>query len=174
MVFGHGKSALVTGASSGIGRALALALAREGLDVLLVGRDKGRLEQVMREAGACARFLVADLATQEGIDHVAAFGPNQLDVLVHSAGYYVRTTVASTSLAEWCKSDGINLHAPMLLTAAFLPRLIAAQRQVVFINSSAGLSSGTHGVAAYSASKHALKAAADCLRQEVNAAGSAS
>ena len=169
-VMQRGQHALVTGAGSGIGRAIALALAAEGVRVTLVGRDAAKLGAVAVEAGGEAALVAADLATEEGIATVAEAAGPILHLLVHSAGRHVRGPVGSLSLAEWQQLDAINLHAPMRLTAACLGRLQAAGGQIVVVNSTVVLHAAPN-VAAYAAGKQALKAATDALRQEVNASG---
>jgi short-subunit dehydrogenase len=164
-----GKTALVTGASSGIGRAVAVALAQRGLDVHLVGRREDALRAVSEEAGG-AFVIAADLATEEGRRAVVRSVRSPLHVLVHSAGAYFRGSVAEIDAQAWAALDAVNLHAPLLLTATCLPALKAGEGHVVFINSTAGIQSGPN-VSAYSAGKHALRAAADALRQEVNRDG---
>ena len=165
-----GQAALVTGAGSGIGAAVATALAAEGMRLFLVGRRSEPLEALAARLGGTVTPLPADLTTEEGRAQVARRMPAELYVLVHSAGAYLQAPWATTSAAEWSRLDAVNLHAPMLLTAACLPRLRAAEGQVVFINSTAGLRAGA-GTGAYAAGKHALRAAADALRAEVNADG---
>ena len=164
------RQALVTGAGSGIGRAIALALLADGMHVWLVGRDQRKLAQVAENAKGCACVISADLSRSEEIARVAAALGPRLDVLVHSAGSYLRGDLASLDGEQWEALDSINVRAPLLLTSACLPRLRAAQGQIVFVNSSAGLRASA-GIGAYSAGKHALRAAADALRQEVNADG---
>ncbi len=165
-----GQTALVTGAGSGIGAALAAALAAEGMRLFLVGRRAAPLDELAARLGGPVVPIPADLATEEGRAEVALSLPAELHVLIHSAGAYLRSPWAATTAAAWRAMDAINLHAPMLLTAACLPRLRAAAGQVVFINSTAGLTTGD-GTGAYAAGKHALRAAADALRAEVNADG---
>jgi short-subunit dehydrogenase len=162
--------ALVTGASGGIGRAIAAALAARGLRVVLTGRDSARLEQANRDAGAKNSVLVADLTTEAGRAAAANCTHPELHVLIHSAGEYARCDVSALSADQWRALDAINLHAPMLLTAACMPQLRAASGQIVFINSSAALSASA-GLSAYAAGKRGLQAAADALRQEVNSDG---
>jgi NADP-dependent 3-hydroxy acid dehydrogenase YdfG len=89
---------------------------------------------------------------------------------VPAPGSYARTPVETLSASTWRALDAVNLHAPLLLVASCLPQLRAAQGQVVFINSSAGQRAPA-GLAAYAGGKHALRAAADALRQEVTADG---
>ncbi len=164
-----GGSAVVTGAGSGIGRAVAVALAHAGMRVILAGRTAELLRET---AGLCGggEVVVADLATEAGVEAVARVAPAALPVLVHSAGLYLRHSVADTAAPDWGAIHLVNVQAPMRLTAACLPALRAAAGYVVFINSTAGLRAGA-GTGAYAASKHALRAAADALRQEVNADG---
>lgn len=165
-----GQAALVTGAGSGIGAALATALAAEGMRLFLVGRRAKPLDELAARLGGPITPLPADLATEEGRAQVVQRMPAQLHLIVHSAGAFLQAPWATTSATEWRRLDAVNLHAPMLLTAACLPQLRAAAGQVVFINSTAGLRAGA-GTGAYAVGKHALRAAADALRAEVNADG---
>ena len=166
----QGQQALVTGAGSGIGRAIALALAAEGMRLTLVGRDAATLKAVAAAAGGAGAVVPADLATEAGIAAAAdALGPD-LHVLVHSAGMHLRGSVDAMTLADWQRLDAVNLHAPIRLTAACLGRLRAARGQVVVVNSTVIFAPAAYS-AAYAAAKHALKAATDALRHEVNATG---
>lgn len=164
------QHALVTGAGSGIGRAIALALAAEGLRLTVVGRNVTALDAVAAQVNTSATVVPADLATESGIDAVSQAVGLSLNVLVHSAGVHARGPVGSLSLAAWQRLDAINLHAPMRLTAACIGRLQAAHGQIVVVNSTAIFSAGANA-GAYAAGKYALKAATDALRHEVNAHG---
>jgi short-subunit dehydrogenase len=166
-----GQHALVTGAGSGIGRAIALALAAEGVRLTLVGRDAAKLQAVAARAGAGTVSVAADLATEEGIETVSSAAGAGLDLLVHSAGVFgARGPIGLLSIAEWQRLDAVNLYAPMRLTAACLDRLKAAGGQIVVVNSTAVFNAAPNA-AAYAAAKHALRAMTDALRQEVNAFG---
>jgi NADP-dependent 3-hydroxy acid dehydrogenase YdfG len=165
-----GQTAVVTGAGSGIGRAIARALAHAGLRVLLVGRQHHKLYAVAAEIGASADVLPADLRVAEAAGRIAEAAANPLHVLVHSAGVYLRGDVTQLSGSAWHELNAVNLHAPLLVTAACLPALRAAQGSVVFVNSTAALHPSAT-VGAYAASKAALRVAADALRQEVNGDG---
>lgn len=167
-----GGAAIVTGAGSGIGRAIAVALAREGMNLVLVGRTADPLRETARLGGdGGAEVVPADLATEIGLETVARAVPASLRVLVHSAGLFLHRPIADTAGAEWDALGALNLRAPMRLTAACLGALRAdGAGQVAFINSTAGLRAGA-GAGAYAASKHALRAAADALRQEVGPMG---
>jgi NADP-dependent 3-hydroxy acid dehydrogenase YdfG len=166
----RGQTALVTGAGSGIGRAIAVALAAEGLSVRLVGRDRKTLTAVAREIGSRASVSSVDITTEAGIAALARASRDGLDVLIHCAGAYRQEPLSGIRVRDWAKLDAINLHAPILLTTACLAQLRAAAGQVVFINSTAGLQTSSK-VLAYAASKHALRAAVDALRQELNPVG---
>ncbi len=167
------QSAVVTGATSGIGRAIAVALAKSGFHVHAVGRDAGRLASVLDEAGpdrlvAHAIDLADDAARAALADEVA--GESRLDVLVHAAGVHANRPILEASLADLDAIIGTNLRAPFDLTRRLLPALISAHGEVILVNSSVGLRSGP-GIAAYGASKHALRAFGDSLRDEVNQSG---
>jgi short-subunit dehydrogenase len=171
MALAAGQRALVTGAGSGIGRAIALALARERLNLVLVGRDRHKLDAVAGKITTGTEVVVADLTTKEGVKAVVDAVGDSLHVIVQCAGTYLRESIVSMSADTWRSMEELNVKAPILLVSGCLAPLRTARGQVVFINSTAGLSSGAPGMAAYAASKHALKAAADVLRQEVNADG---
>lgn len=172
----RGKTALVTGASGAVGRAMALALAERGMDLFLSGRDPGRLgetEARAREAGAASASLAADLSPEGAVAELAArleerFGG--ADVLVHALGTYAAGPVAETPVAELDRQIAVNLRVPYRLTRRLLPSLTERRGQVVFVSSSAALSP-RGGVAIYAASKAAVTALATALRDEVNPAG---
>ncbi len=166
-----GQVAIVTGAGSGIGRAIASALAQRGLRVVLVGRDGAKLRDAAAGCGPHSVPLIADVTDAGDRARIAAAAGECLDVLVHSAGAYARGPVATLDAAAWQELEAVNLHGPLLLTSACLKQLRAARGQVAFINSSAALQQAGVGMAAYAASKAALRAAADALRAEVNEAG---
>jgi short-subunit dehydrogenase len=172
-----GKRCFVTGASSGIGRAVALALAGAGGQVWAVGRSPEQLESLRIEAndGSGAIFpLVADLEVDRGLEaasrEILSSG-EYLDVLVHSAGAIARGPVWSAGDDDLDRQYRLNLRAPFVLTRTLLPALKQARGQVVFVNSSAGLATSAPDAALYAATKHGLRAFADSLRQEVNAHG---
>lgn len=170
-----GRVALVTGASSGIGNAIALALAAHGVHVCGVGRDLARLThslQVARTAGLASTFQ-ADLSDEREIQDLARDLIRRhpsLDVLVHSAGVFAMGTIEHATVSCFDDQYRVNVRAPYFLTQALLPTLARNSGQVIFINSSVGLAS-RGGVSQYAATKHALRAIADSLREEANQAG---
>lgn len=168
-----GQLCLVTGASGGVGGAIALALARQGATVILAGRNAERLAaaaQGVVAGGGEAHVREVDLACEE---NVRALGEwiagrwGRLDILVHSAGVHSTAKTEEASLAELDRLFQSNVRGPYALTQRLLPLLKAPRGQVVFINSSAGLAARA-GVGQYSAMQHASKALADALRDEVN------
>lgn len=149
--------ALVTGASSGIGAATAIAFAEAGWDVMAAGRDEGRLEEVADVSDKIAIWS-GELTESEDCDELVAdtideFG--NLDCLVNNAGVIVRATVADTSDEEWRYTMGINLDAPFYLSRAALPHLLKSTGSIVNIASDWGLKGGDRA-AAYCASKGAI------------------
>src|SRR4249920_2693388 len=126
----RGRTALVTGATSGIGRAIALRLTAEGARVCLVGRDPERLREVAAAAGDGALPLAADLGRDADVRTLAGravAGLGRLDVLVHAAGRHVMGTVEGAPVSALDDQLALNLRAPYVLTQAVLPELVAAQ-----------------------------------------------
>lgn len=169
-------TAVVTGASSGIGAAIALRLGEEGIRLHLIGRNREALEVVAQRTRANSpRVLIyrADLTMDEDVERLRTglgLDCDGIDVLVHSAGVITIGPLATSPLADFDRQYRTNVRAPYALTQALLPMLRAKRGCVVFINSSVGLTTRAN-VSQYSATKHALKAIADSLRAEVNADG---
>jgi NADP-dependent 3-hydroxy acid dehydrogenase YdfG len=172
----EGATALVTGASRGIGHAIARALAQRGARMCLVARDVEALRALSRELAGLAPpplILPADLTLDAGIDALGAEVNGQLDrldVLVHAAGMVSHGPQETLPVDELDRQYRTNVRAPFVLTQQLLPLLKRASGQVVFINSTLGTESRA-SVGSYAATKHALKALADSLRAEVNPAG---
>jgi len=172
-----GKVALVTGAGSGIGEGLALALGTSGLRLGLVGRRISTLEAVSQRIGATSpevKSYACDLVDESQLQRLGQrvqkdFGG--LDILVHSAGIFSQNRLDSTSSADFDRQFRVNLLAPYSLTRLLLPSLQASQGQVVFINSSMARNGGRTGWGEYAATKAGLKAIADSFREEVNPLG---
>ena len=149
--------ALVTGASSGIGAATAIAFAEAGWEVMAAGRDEGRLEEVADVSDSIAIWS-GELTESEDCDELVAdtideFGT--LDCLVNSAGVIVRANIADTSDEDWRYTMGINLDAPFYLSRAALPHLLQSTGSIINIASDWGLKGGDRA-AAYCASKGAI------------------
>jgi len=171
-----GMHALVTGASSGIGRAIALELASGGAGVWLVARHAEALEATAaaaRRAGGHACSQLLDVGNDEDLERLRdrlAKESHGLDILVHGAGTHFLGAVADAPIAQFDQQYRVNVRGPYLLTQLLLPLLRQRRGQIVFVNSTVGLQARA-GVGAYAASKHALRAVADALREEVNPDG---
>jgi NADP-dependent 3-hydroxy acid dehydrogenase YdfG len=169
------NSALVTGASTGIGRAIALALAAKDVHLVITARDAGRLKKVVNEIntkGGNSRYQIADLQDpdqiQELVDDIKK-NNRKLDLMVHSAGVAYVGSCAEMPTGRWQETLQVNLTTPFLLTQKCLP-LMPPGSQIIFINSVAGKNYFPEW-AAYCASKAGLRAYADVLRQEVQSKG---
>ena len=166
--------AVVTGASSGIGKAIALGLAAQGAKLCLLGRKLDTLLAIAKSVDSpqVVSYQV-DLTLDEDIQKLKSrlvedFG--QIDLLIHSAGIISLGEMKTAPVEDLDWQYRTNVRAPYALTQALLPMLIPRQGQIVFINSSAGLTAKA-GAGQYAATKFALKAIADSLRAEVNALG---
>lgn len=158
-----GAPALVTGASSGIGAAIARRLAGRAAPLVVTGRDAGRLEAVATATGAHA--VVADLTTTAGrAAVVAACDERGVGLVVHAAGIGAAGPFAEVSEGGVDAVLAADLVAPVQLTRALWPAVRAVRGHVVFVASIAAL--GVAGEAAYSAAKAGLRTFADALRLE--------
>ncbi len=169
-----GKKALVTGATKGIGLALSLSLLEEGATTFLVGRNFDLLDSKLRDLSLTDHSfhkINADLTNDEDISHIIhLIGDHTIDFLIHSAGVISLGKLEKLPVKDLDLQYTINVRAPFMLTQKLLPSLKKSGGQILFINSTAGLCSWD-SVSQYSASKHALKAMANSLRQEVSGEG---
>jgi len=170
-----GRTALVTGASRGIGAAVARALAAAGVRVVLVARSVGDLTALAAELPNGAAALPADLSQPDAAPTVVIAAREILggdpDILVHAAGVFPLAPIERSTDAELELALALNVAAPIRLTRAFLP----AMRQrgsghVVMIGSIADRHVFAEN-AVYAASKHALRAAHEALRAETRGSG---
>ena len=170
-----GRVAVVTGASGGIGRAIAVALSRQGARICALGRNPVALAEtiaaarVYSEASGFKVDLAVELDLQTLQRHLEEAG--SLDILIHSAGVIHQNEMEHADIEDLDLQYSINVRAPYQLTKRLLPQLTAARGQIVFINSSAGLTAKRANIGQYAATKHALKAIAESLREEVNPKG---
>jgi NADP-dependent 3-hydroxy acid dehydrogenase YdfG len=171
-----GTVALVTGASSGIGRAVAARLAAQGARVAVVGRRADRLDELAREIGP-ERCLVVpadlrDATAATGVVDATVERFGRLDVVVNNAGRMLNGPSLDARLAEWDTMVDLNLKALMYVTHAALPHLVAAAADgprrvadLVNISSIAGRFANRN-VAIYNATKFGVTAASESWRQE--------
>jgi NADP-dependent 3-hydroxy acid dehydrogenase YdfG len=168
--------AIVTGASSGVGKAIARHLAVHGATLYLIGRNRENLEKVateIRSYSTQAFTYEVDLARTERIEaFVSRLRQDvcSVDLLIHSAGVISPGRVESTPVENLDWHYDTNVRAPYFLTQQLLPLLKVHQGQIVFINSSAALNARA-ALSQYAAMKSAQKALANSLREEVNADG---
>ena len=166
------KVVLVTGASSGIGRAVALAAAREGARVALVARSAEALEAVAAEAralGGEALVLTADLTDAEARERVVAHTEDawsRVDVLVNAAGVIATGTVETTALEDFERMFALNTTAVFHLMQLATPALKATKGSIVNVSSVTGIRSFP-GVLAYCASKSAVDQLTRCSALEL-------
>jgi short-subunit dehydrogenase len=172
-----GRRIILTGASEGIGRALALELAARGARLALAARDRDRLESLAQECrarGADALAVPTDVTNTQDLEWLVAetlkaFGG--IDAVVHNAGITMWSRFdALADLSIFERIMEVNYHAPVRLTAVTLPHLRASRGLIVAIASLAGLT-GVPERSAYSGSKHAMVGFFDSLRIELAGTG---
>lgn len=171
-----GKVALVTGATSGIGQACAIAFATAGAKVACVGRKENALEEVaerIRALDSEALIIQADLSSSAEAERainetVKAFGG--LDVLVNAAGHISSGTIENTSLDAWDEMMNVNVRASFQLMQKAVPSLIERRGNIVNVSSVTGLRAFP-GVLAYCVSKAALDQLTRCASLELAAKG---
>lgn len=176
----HCKRALVTGGSDGIGLAIAEAFLREGANVLIVGRDAGRLETARgalakaAKGGAVVEALSADLATSAGIDAVVARvngSSRPLDILVNNAGVAYLVPFESVSEEQFQHSFALNVTAAFFLTQRLLPRLGAGASIINISSYFANKMIPNRPSSLYSLSKGALNSLTKSLAFELGPRG---
>ncbi len=168
--------AVVTGAGSGIGKAIATALANEGASVCLVGRTQSKLEETansISESMSRPVLYPIDLTVDDEMDRLLEDFSRRytsLDILVLCAGEISHGNVSEAPLDAFDALYRANVRAPYRLIQLLLPLLKAHRGQIVVMNSSVGLRAPAN-VSQYSATHHAMKAVTDSLRNEVNTDG---
>lgn len=167
---------LITGASSGIGRAVALELAQPNIELILTGRNLPALKDVSERAvvkGASVSNHYLELSSEK---HVIAFGEQiasetaHLDAIVNNAAVIKLGNIVSSEIADLDWHYAVNLKSPLILVKCLARSVRQARGQFIFINSVAGLVA-RKGAGFYAATKHGLKAVADSLREEVHGDG---
>jgi len=169
----EGQRALVTGATSGIGRAVALQLAREGAEVLAHGRDAARAAETVAEitaAGGQASFVAADLGDVAHVQRLAN-EVGDIDILINNAGISAFAPTAEFDLSAFDTMFASNVRAPFLLVGALAPGMAERGRgSIVSLSSMAG-GVGLVGGAAYGATKASLEAMTRAWAAEYSASG---
>jgi NAD(P)-dependent dehydrogenase (short-subunit alcohol dehydrogenase family) len=169
----HGQRALVTGATSGIGQAVALELARHGAEVIVHGRDAARGAETVGAitgAGGTARFVAADLTDVDEVRRLAAEA-GDVDILVNNAGISAFAPTADLDVDTYDTMFAGNVRAPFFLVAALAPGMAARGRGAIVSVSSMAAHVGLAGGAAYGASKVALESMTRAWAAEYSASG---
>jgi len=170
------KIALITGASSGIGNAVAFGLAEKRVKLCLVGRNVEKLQSlkgILLHYSANIEICRSDLTNEEDVKSISSFVEKKfgtVDILIHSAGLLSMGAVENAGLDSFNLHFKVNCLAPFVITQSLLSSLKETQGQIVFINSSA-IQRAIPSLVQYSSSKFALKGFADTLREEVNPYG---
>jgi NADP-dependent 3-hydroxy acid dehydrogenase YdfG len=167
------KVALITGASSGIGTAVANILAAKGVKVGLAARRKDRLDSIVKEIeknGSTAVAIEMDIANKDSVTMgveklIQEFG--QIDILVNNAGVMLVSDVDRLKIDEWSKMIDVNLKGMLNVSAAVLPHLMEQKSgHIINVSSIAGRKL-FKGYSVYCATKHAVSAFSDIMRMEI-------
>ncbi|GAA4316113.1 SDR family oxidoreductase [Streptomyces venetus] len=167
------KKALVTGATSGIGRAIAVKLAEAGATVYVTGRraELGKeTVELIEQAGGTGHFVVADVADIDDVRRLAE-EVGEVDVLVNNAGVFPFSTTPEQSLDSYAQVFDINVRATYFLTAALVPAMVARNKGAIVNVSSVAGQIGTPVGSVYNASKAAMDALTRSWAVEFGAAG---
>lgn len=172
-----GKVAVVTGASSGIGRAIALHLSKAGVKVALAARRKDMIEKVeqeIRKAGGAAISVSTDVTLLTQVEHlfkevVTQLGP--VDILVNNAGVMYYTLMKNLHMQEWNRQVDINIKGVLNCISCVLTKMLDRKSgHIVNMSSNAGRK-GFHGLAVYSGTKFFLEGMAQGMRSELKGSG---
>ncbi len=170
-----GSVVIVTGASSGIGYAAALELARRGAQVVAAARNEAALRRLQREAealGGQVRAVPTDVSVREQVEALveeAVRQEGQVDGLVANAGQYFRSRIAEADVALFEQSFAVNFYGVLYAVKAALPHMTERDRGRIVIVNSLDAKKGIVGDGPYVAAKSALAGLADVLRQELQA-----
>lgn len=161
-----GRRALVTGASSGIGEAVALALADEGAELVLTGRSAERLAALAARLPVPVTPISADLAQPDEVERVVReAGP--VDMLIANAGLYIPGDAAEGDPDRWDELMAVNVNAVFRLIRRVLPEMIERKAGDIVVTSSVSGHQAIHWEPVYSASKHAVQAFVHGVRRQL-------
>ena len=170
MVNLKGKKVLVTGASGGIGKAIAVELSSNGADLCLTGRNKSELESLQKLIGGNCEIIISDLSKSEGIDDLANSAQEkmgQIDILINNAGITRDNLFMRMSEEDWNEVINVNLNSIFKLTKHLIKGMIKRRYgRIINITSVIGVAGGA-GQSNYSASKAGIIAMSKSLAQEV-------
>lgn len=167
------RMCVVTGASAGIGRALAGELVRRGARVIAAARSIERLQELRRELGERLLPAAVDLTSEESVGGFGAWVNDEIgavDYLVNNAGIGHMDAFLDTNPAQWREAVDTNLYGPLFLIRSLLPRMLAAGRGVI-VNVGSSAAAGWPYMTLYAASKAALHAATLSIEREIAGRG---
>jgi short-subunit dehydrogenase len=162
------KTILITGASDGIGKAIALALAKENTNLILFGRDQGKLEEVAKECGSTTKIYAFDITDDGARNKIVTevLDTCTVDVLINNAGIWHKVgDITSLDESKIYEVINTNLTAQILLTRQLLQTMINVESAIINIVSKSGLIA-QKGQTAYTASKYGMKGFTDVLRED--------
>jgi len=166
----NGKKVLVTGASGGIGKAIAIELSSSGADLCLTGRNKSELENLQKIIGRNCQIIISDLSDSQGISNLADQAQDimgQIDILVNNAGITKDNLFMRMSEDDWNEVININLNSIFKLTKQLIKGMVKRRYgRIINITSVIGVAGGA-GQSNYSASKAGIIAMSKSLAQEV-------
>ena len=166
------KKAIVTGASSGLGKALSLLLSSQGYAVVLIGRSEKKLKSVKRKIlsnGGVSSICVADLGCSKGLEKIKKEidDYDSISILINNAGCGFFGSIESISVKQWDQQFNVNIKAPFLISQMVIPKMKKERKgSIVFINSVAGIQNFIYSTG-YVSSKFALRGFAGSLREEL-------
>lgn len=171
------KTAVITGATGGLGREVSACFIRAGFSVYLLGRNIDSLRSFIESENGIKNgnihFCNVNFIDEDQIlETIKSINKEEkIDFLIHGAAFYSYGKFERTDISDLDRSYKVNVRAPYFLTQQLLPKLISAGGVIAFINSSIVSGSGKKNLTNYASTKSALKSMADCLRQEVNSQG---
>lgn len=163
------KVVLITGASSGIGRATARTLARSGARVVLSARREDRLKELAGEIGENAAWLVSDVTRREDMEALVSLARERfgrVDVLFANAGVMPGGSMSELKIADWMSMVDINIKGVLNAMAAVLPVFLEQKRGHIVVTSSMAGTRSVPGNAVYCGTKHFVRAMLDSFRME--------
>jgi len=168
-----GKVAIITGATSGMGRDTAYVFAEEGAKVMIIGRDEKRAREVVetiQKKGGEAAYVIADIADRKALDKIVdetlkKFGT--VDILYNNAGLLSTNCAADISMEEWDKVMQVNVTSALILSKRVAPIMKAKGKGIIINTSSVAGSAAKYGAAAYCTSKHAMNGLTKALAREL-------
>jgi len=171
------KIAVVTGASSGIGRATALAFAERGAHLVLASRNTPALEQLaaqIRSQGRQALVVTTDVSQKEHVDHMVQEAMDhfsKVDILVSNAGQYIRSPIVNLAIADLEHSMAVNFYSHVYAVMAVLPHMLKQNTGRIVFNATMDAKKGLPPDTPYVSAKFALSGFSDVLRQELRGSG---